>query len=509
MERVTDWLQKRSIISPDRVALVNGSSNEMITYRSLDARAAKWAYYMKEKGIQKGDRIVVISKNHPVCFELLFACSKIGAVFVPLNWRLSSSEIDSLIGDCTPELVFFQSEFGHLVNGRQKGYKPEKIEETANAVYGGTELASQTSLSKDDPWVMVYTGGTTGKSKGVVLSYKSINANALNTVISWNLTEEDSTITYLPTFHTGGLNALSLPILMIGGKVVTADRFQPLQAIDMLNHHGCTIVLLVPTMYHGLMEEKEFKHASFPKMKVFLSGGAPCPGKVYDVFKSKGLQFKEGYGLTEAGPNNFYIDPGRMKKGCIGKSMMLNEVKVVDDNGQRVKPGDVGELLLGGDHLFKGYWQMPEETAAALKDGWLHTGDLARVDHEGDYYIVGRKKDMIISGGENIYPQEIEHWLCEHPSISECAVVGLPHEKWGEVVTAYVTLRDGRSISGTEAKAYCLEKFGAFKIPKHYHVIDEIPKTDVGKVNKKALVENHTLKIKGKSTCSSNTTNSR
>ncbi|WP_175988320.1 class I adenylate-forming enzyme family protein [Bacillus sp. Marseille-Q1617] len=493
MERVTDWLQKRSIISPERVALVNGSTNEMITYRSLDARAAKWAFYMKEKGIRKGDRIVFIAKNHPVCFELLFACSKIGAVFVPLNWRLSPAEIESLIGDCTPELVFFQAEFEYLADNMQKGYKTEMVEEAAFRVNSGTELKSQTPLERDDPWIMIYTGGTTGKSKGVILSYRSINANALNTVISWNLTEEDSTITYLPTFHTGGLNALSLPILMIGGKVVTAERFEPLQAIDMLNRHGCTIVLLVPTMYHGLMEEKDFGHATFPKMKVFLSGGAPCPGKVYDVFKAKGLQFKEGYGLTEAGPNNFYIDPGKMKKGSIGKSMMLNEVKVVDHKGECVKDGDVGELLLGGDHLFKEYWKMPEETAAALRDGWLHTGDLARVDREGDYFIVGRKKDMIISGGENIYPQEIEHWLCEHPSISECAVTGMPHEKWGEVVTAFITLRDGSRLSATEAKAYCLEKFGAFKIPKHYHFIEEIPKTDVGKVNKKELVENYIL----------------
>ncbi|XXM73938.1 AMP-binding protein [Lysinibacillus sphaericus] len=489
MEMVTDWLQKRSIISPDRVALVNGATDEMITYRSLDARAAKWAYYMKEKGMQKGDRVVFISKNHPVCFELLFACSKIGAIFVPLNWRLSSAEIASLMGDCSPQLVFLQADFEPGLEAALQGYQTGRIEEIRETVYSGKELTSEIKRGKDDPWVMIYTGGTTGKSKGVILSYRSINANALNTIISWNLNEEDSTITYLPTFHTGGLNALSLPILMTGGKVVTAERFEPRHALYMLNHHGCTIVLLVPTMYHGLLEEEDFKHASFPKMKVFLSGGAPCPGKVYDAFKAKGIQFKEGYGLTEAGPNNFYIDPGKMKKGSIGKSMMLNEVKVVDQEGKCVKYGEVGELLLGGDHLFKEYWNMPEETAAALKDGWLHTGDLARIDHEGDYYIVGRKKDMIISGGENIYPQEIEHWLCEHPSISECAVVGMPHEKWGEVVTAFMKVRRGKMITSNEAKSYCLEKFGAFKIPKQYHFIEEIPKTDVGKVNKKGLVE--------------------
>ncbi|MCA1056422.1 AMP-binding protein [Rossellomorea aquimaris] len=489
MEKVADWLQKRSIISPERVALVNGTTNEKILYRTLYSRAAKWAEYMKMKGIQKEDRIALISKNHPVCFELLFACSLVGAVFVPLNWRLSSTEITSLMKDSEPEMILYQAEFEGLVRRLPLPLQAMKLESIVDDVYGRKGLSEPMRMDKDDPWVMIYTGGTTGKSKGVVLSYRSIMANSINTVLSWNLTEEDSTITYLPTFHTGGLNALSLPLLMIGGKVVTAERFDPVQSVDMLNGHGCTIVLMVPTMYHGLMDSDEFKAASFPKMKVFLSGGAPCPGKVYDVFKAKGIQFKEGYGLTEAGPNNFYIDPGRMKKGSVGKAMMFNEVKVVDDRGDCVGQGEVGELLLRGDHLFKEYWQMPEATSAVLMDGWLHTGDLAKVDAEGDYYIVGRKKDMIISGGENIYPQEIEHCLCEHPSISESAVVGIPHEKWGEVVTAFITLRKGKTVTSTQLKEHCLETLGAYKIPKHFYFIQSLPKTHVGKVNKTALLE--------------------
>ncbi|MGM0851935.1 MAG: class I adenylate-forming enzyme family protein [Bacillota bacterium] len=201
------------------------------------------------------------------------------------------------------------------------------------------------------------------------------------------------------------------------------------------------------------------------------------------------MPFKEGYGLTEAGPNNFYIDPSRMKKGSVGKAMMLNRVKVIDETGNPVGQGEVGELLLGGDHLFKEYWKNPKETEEVLKNGWLHTGDLAKYDEDEDYYIVGRKKDMIISGGENIYPQEIEHWLWEHPAILECAVMGLPHEKWGEVVTAVLSIRNGASMSAEEVRTYCLQKFGKLKIPKDYHFIEDLSKTDVGKVNKKALTK--------------------
>jgi fatty-acyl-CoA synthase len=489
MERVvTDWLQKRSIISPEHVALMNAATNEMIHYRTLDERASKWAQYMHDNGIIKGDRVVLVSTNHTVCFELLFACGKIGAVFVPLNWRLAASEIESIAKHCTPRLILYKEEFYPLVTHLSLVCQKLCIDEVTQEVYSRDVGVSQLPiLSASDPWVMIYTGGTTGNPKGVVLSHQSVTANALNTLVSWNLTEEDCTLTYLPTFHTGGLNALSIPLLMVGGKVVIAERFEPVQAIQDLNQYGCSIVLLVPTMYHLLIEKREFKYTPFPKMKVFLSGGAPCPGKVYEFFKEKRIPFKEGYGLTEAGPNNFYIDPSRMKKGSVGKAMMMNRVKVVDEVGNPVGQGEVGELLLSGDHLFKEYWENPELTQQVLKDGWLHTGDLAKYDTDEDYYIVGRKKDMIISGGENIYPQELEHWISEHPSISECAVIGLPHEKWGEVVTAFISVRNEGGISTEDVKTYCLQKFGKYKIPKEVHFVKELPKTDVGKVNKQAL----------------------
>ncbi|WP_336275545.1 class I adenylate-forming enzyme family protein [Rossellomorea vietnamensis] len=490
MERVTDWLHKRSMISPDRIALLDAATNERIDYRTLDERASKWAQYMCHHGITKGDRVVFISTNHTVCFEILFACGKIGAVFVPLNWRLAPSEIESIAKNCTPSLLFYKKELQFLVTSISKCCPQFCIEDAAGKVYSVEKGMSYSPiLSLSDPWLMIYTGGTTGSPKGVVLSHKSVTSNALNTVVSWNLIQEDCTVTYLPTFHTGGLNALSIPLLMIGGKVVLAERFDPEQAIRALNEYECSIVLLVPTMYHLLMEKDEFKSTPFPKMKVFLSGGAPCPGKVYEFFKEKEIPFKEGYGLTEAGPNNFYIDPSRMKKGSVGKAMMLNRVKVIDDEGNPVGRGEVGELLLGGDHLFKEYWQNPEQTQQVIQDGWLHTGDLAKFDEDEDYYIVGRKKDMIISGGENIYPQELEHWISEHPAVSECAVIGLPHEKWGEVVTSFISLQKGAGISTEDVKAFCLQKFGKYKIPKDYHFVKELPKTDVGKVNKQALTK--------------------
>ncbi|MGI8386133.1 AMP-binding protein [Robertmurraya sp. P23] len=291
-----------------------------------------------------------------------------------------------------------------------------------------------------DPLAIIYTGGTTGKPKGVVLTHKSILWNSINTVASWGLTSEDITLNYLPLFHTGGLNALAIPILMAGGKVVLASDFDPVEAVLFLNEYCCTIALFVPTMYHLMVQTPEFQASHFPSMKTFLSGGAPCPLELYEPFQKKNLFFKEGYGLTEAGPNNFYIHPleARRKKGSVGKPKLFNDVKLLGQDGKEVSEGEVGEIVIVGKHTFSHYWNNIEATDQAKKGEWLYTGDLGRVDEEGYYYIVGRKKDIIITGGENVYPLEIEHWISSLSEVEEVAVVGLPDPKWGEVVTAFI-----------------------------------------------------------------------
>jgi len=341
----------------------------------------------------------------------------------------------------------------------------------------------------DDPWLMIYTGGTTGHPKGVVLSFQSVNWNAMNTIISWGLHAQDRTLNYMPMFHTGGLNALCIPLLMAGGTVIIGDKFDAEEALQATNQYQTTISLFVPTMYQAMIATKYFQENQFPSMKVFLSGGAPCPHPIYDAFYNKGLFFKEGYGLTEAGPNNFYIDRERAyaKKGAVGKSMQFNEAKIISHTGKSCAPGEVGELLVRGKHMFRFYWNNKQETANILQDGWLKTGDLAMMDAEGDFYIVGRRKEMIISGGENIYPQEVEQCLLRHPDVREVAVIGVGDDYWGEIVTAFIVCPHQVASLLDDLNELCHQQLGRYKIPKQMIFLDELPKTSVGKIDKKAL----------------------
>lgn len=488
-----DWLENRARLSTKRKAIIDEITNKAWTFEDVNNRATSVASWLHTQGVKKGDRIALLSPNHVSYFDLLFACGKIGAIFVPLNWRLSVKELDEILEDCSPVLIGvhqqFYSMYTQFTNPPSSffigGVSYEEIVTHQN------DDISIENITDSDPLVMIYTGGTTGKPKGVVLSHQSILWNALNTILSWSLTMEDVTINYLPMFHTGGLNALCIPILMIGGTVVIGEQFTGEKAVHSLNRYGCTTVLLVPTMYHVLIQTNEFQTNHFPTMKVFLSGAAPCPLQIYEAFQKKGIAFKEGYGLTEAGPNNFFIDPedAQVKRGSVGKSMLFNSIKLVKEDGQEAGVNEVGELLITGKHSFSFYWNNHQATLEAFQDGWIHTGDLAKMDEQGFYYIVGRKKDMIITGGENVYPLEIEHWLAAHPAIDEVAVLGLPNEKWGEIVAAFIVLNPSLTIPDEELRTYCESKLGRYKIPKQFIRVEELPKTYVGKIDKKKLKE--------------------
>ncbi|WP_223591686.1 acyl-CoA synthetase [Neobacillus bataviensis] len=486
-----DWLENRARLSPKKPAIIDEKTDKACSFKELNNRVKCTADWLLERGIKKGDRIALISPNHISYFDLLFACGKIGAIFVPLNWRLSFQEIKEILEDCTPKLIGYHRQF----QGIYKQLMSFSIDSFFIDELACEGISTENSLKNDivetDPLAMIYTGGTTGKPKGVVLSHQSILWNAINTILSWGISDNEVTINYLPMFHTGGLNALSIPILMAGGTVVIGEQFTAQKAVESLNRYRCTIVLLVPTMYHSLIQSQEFQNSSFPSMKIFLSGAAPCPLQIYEAFKRKGYAFKEGYGLTEAGPNNFYITPedALIKRGSVGKPMLFNSIRLVKLDGGQAGQNEVGELLLKGKHSFSHYWNNTQATQEAIKDGWVYTGDLATKDEHGFYYIVGRKKDMIITGGENVYPLEIEQWLSEHPAIDEVAVTGLPDEKWGEIVAAFIVLKHSKLAADEELKTYCEAKLGRYKIPKRFIFLQELPKTHVGKIDKKKLRE--------------------
>jgi fatty-acyl-CoA synthase len=488
----TDWLDSRSRITPFHPAVIYADTGDSWNYEQMNQRAIRLASYLHGQGINKGDRVAILSPNHISYLDLLFACGKIGAIFVPLNWRLSQLELSLLIRDCSPKLLAVHSQMKILIHNlpvseliQIDGKEYHQIVEAASGL-----LLPDVQVNMEDPICIIYTGGTTGKPKGAVLTHRSLNWNSINTIISWNLTLTDVTLTLLPMFHTGGLNALTFPILHVGGTVVLASDFHPDETMQRLQQYGCTIVLMVPTMYHMMIQSEGFKQIHFPTNPVFLSGGAPCPHSIYDAFAEKGLTFKEGYGLTEAGPNNFYIEPKmtQSKRGSVGKPMMYNRIKLVSSEGSEASIGEVGEITIQGRHLFDHYWCNEEATREAIVNGWLHTGDLGKKDAEGYYYIVGRKKEMIITGGENVYPLEVEHWIDEHPAVSEVAVVGLVDEKWGEIVTAFVVLHAGSDTTSEDLEVHCLAKLGKYKVPKQIVIVPELPKTAVGKIDKKEMV---------------------
>jgi fatty-acyl-CoA synthase len=489
-----DWLENRARLSPNKKAIIDEDTNKSWTYEGLNNRSSSVASWLKSLGIKKGDRVALLSPNDISYFDLLFACGKIGAIFVPLNWRLSLHELNEILKDCTPILLGIHQKFKNMFTSLQAAVPSSIIvggdmyEEMVTLLDRSEQIESVSEL---DPLAMIYTGGTTGNPKGVVLSHQSIQWNAINTILSWNLSDEDVTINYMPMFHTGGLNALTLPILMIGGTVVIGDQYSGEKVVNSIKQYNCTIILLVPTMYHLLIQSAEFQKSAFPSMKIFLSGAAPCPLQVYEAFQKKGLAFKEGYGLTEAGPNNFYIQPedAQIKRGSVGKPMLFNAIKLEKEDGQEAKVNEVGEILIKGKHSFSHYWNNELATMETKRGGWVHTGDLAKKDEEGFHYIVGRKKDMIITGGENVYPLEIEHWLAAHPFVDEVAVIGLPDQKWGELVAAFIVTKNSYRIDEEGLRFYCERKLGRYKIPKKFIQIEELPKTHVGKIDKKKLKE--------------------
>ncbi len=361
-------LRVRARLTPNAEAIVDVEQARTWTFSEVNKRSEAAASWLRKQGVTKGDRVALLSPNHISYFDLLFACLKIGAIFVPINWRLAVDEINFILQDCQPKVMGYHSSFLEKMN--QLAYCKSiniKIDDE-EYLDQGLSTRTEVEITDQDPLAIIYTGGTTGKPKGVVLTHQSIMWNGLNTILSWNLTKEDTTLTYMPLFHTGGLNALSIPLLMIGGKVVLASMFKPTEAISYLNDYKCTIVLLVPTMYHMMVHTEEFQKQTFPSVKTFLSGGAPCPLEIYETFSRKGLAFKEGYGLSEAGPNNFYIEPRKAqeKRGSVGKPMLFNAVKVIREDGSEVGPNEVGELLIKGKHTFQCYWNNREATEETM-----------------------------------------------------------------------------------------------------------------------------------------------
>ncbi|NWF96011.1 MAG: long-chain fatty acid--CoA ligase [Candidatus Thorarchaeota archaeon] len=499
---IGDWTARRATLTPNKEAVFEFVTGQRYTYAEMDTRANQYARALLSAGIQEGDRVATYSKNRVELLDLFFACGKTGAIFVPFNIRLAKREIDYLVAKTDPKLFLYdttiESMFSQVWNPADvrrvmpmvpsQDHRGESLAELAHD-QPGTPL-ERTELDMDDAAMIVFTGGTTGLPKGAVLSHRLVFWNSVNTIVSWGLRPDDVQPLLFPLFHTGGWNVLLLPFFHLGAKTVLMGDFDPAATLRTIESEKCTVVIGVPTMFQMMSQLPQFGTTDFSSVRVFISGGAPCPVAVMEPYWARGKPFKMGYGLTEVGPNNFYLPESeiRRKPSSVGFPVFHCDVKIVDDDGRPVSDRTVGELLLRGPHIFSGYWDEPQETAKTIEpDGWVHTGDLATRDEEGFYFIVGRKKDMFISGGENVFPTEIEEVLYQHPAVLEAAVVGIPDEKWGEVGKAVVVRKPGKTVTDEELRAFLEGRLARYKIPKVYEFRDSLPKSAAGKILKREL----------------------
>ena len=479
---VSHILSERARISGNRLALLDWEEDRWYRFQELEERALKAAAFLKYLGFKKGDRFSVLSRNRLLYIDLFFACAKIGAIFTPINWRLASPEVEYIVSDSEPSLVVFEEEFKGLIDGVKA--KRLEIGEFERRYLEFAPLEKEEDVSPEDPQVIFYTSGTTGRPKGAVLPHRMIMWNSFNTILSWGLTSQDIAPILTPLFHSGGFNVLLIPLIHVGGRIILTRAFDPRETLDMVEKERVTILFMVPTMFRMLTEVEDFDKRDLSSVRFCISGGAPCPLDLMEIFRRKGVSFRQGFGMTEVGVNCFTMDDEEAvkKAGSVGRPIMHTRAKVVDEEGRELPPGEIGELVISGPHFMLGYWRKEKETKETIKDGWIHTGDLAKMDQDGFFYIVGRKKDMIISGGENVYLAEVEMVIAQHPKVKDVAVIGVPHEKWGEVGRAVVVLKEGEEATEEEILKFCEGKLAKYKIPKSVVFTSEIPRNPYGKV---------------------------
>ncbi len=486
---VGDWVERIARLEPGREAVRIDETGEKISYGRLSERILSAEAWLREDhGVGLGDRVAVLARNRVEFLDLFFACARLGAIMVPLNWRLSADEVGFVMGHSEPRLLVEEGDLAPLVaatGATRVGLPAEGGPWLGRAGEAGRDLAE----AADDLALMIlYTSGTTGRPKGAVLTHGSVHANSVQTSLSWDLSGSDSTLTHAPFFHAGGWHVLTTPLLHRGGRMVLARNFDATRTLDLIASDRLTLLFAVPTMFEMMRESPRFATADLGSLRFAISGGAPCPEGVSRAFLERGVRFKQGYGLTEAGPNCFAISLADAAKwpASVGFPIHGVRIRVVDGEGKDAPRGEVGELLLRGPHVFSGYWKDPGATAKTLKDGWLHTGDLVRQDPEGRVSIVGRSKEMFISGGENVYPAEIERVLLTHPKVKSAAVVAMPHPKWGEVGRAFLVV-EGGELPTSELEEHCRAALARYKVPKRFEVLPAMPLTASGKIAKEEL----------------------
>jgi fatty-acyl-CoA synthase len=507
---IGDYLGRREIYSPEKLAIIDaGKSPQLrLTYREWNRRVNRLANWLRaEAGIEKGDRVAILARDGIEHLDSFFACGKLGAIHTPLNWRLHWRELLALIENTTPKVLLFSDDFKDKV-GEIKAAMSDKpyairhyIHLEGRGIPGSLPYEQVLEASPEAPVTcealeaediacLLFTGGTTGLPKGAMISHRMICWNVLNTIIH-DLRHGDIYLNVFPLFHTGGLFTYLSSQVILGNTSILVRQFDPAQVLELIERERVTVFAGVPTMYQMLTEAPNWPTADLSSLRFCTSGGAPLPVPLIQRYmREKGVRFKQGFGMTEFGPGLFALAPedAERKAGSIGRPNFFVDVRVVDDENRPVGPNEPGELVLKGPSRSSGYWNDPEASAAALdEEGWFHTGDIVRYDEEWYFYVLDRKKDMFISGGENIYPVEIENVLYKHPAVQMCAVIGVPDPKWGEVGKACVVLKPGAKATEAELIAFMREHLASYKVPKSVVFLEELPLSGMGKILKREL----------------------
>ncbi len=488
----TDWLERHALYTPEATALVWAPSGRALSFAECHAAGeALAAALATEHGLCKGDRIAVLAENTLEHVLLFFAAQKAGFVLVPFNFRLAAPELQHLAQDSDPALLFFSEDYAETSGTLSTKAERLPLSEVEALLDGPEREAEHAEVGLDDPLMILYTSGTTGKPKGAIISHGMLFWNAVNTALRLDLTAADRSFNAAPFYHTGGWNVLLTPFLHRGATTFLFDAFDAEAVLRLCEEEKLTILWGVPTMLKMMAENKAFAGVTLERVRYAIVGGEAMPAPLIRTWQNKGVPIRQGFGMTEVGVNCFSL-PERdalRKIGSIGLPNFYLDARVVDAAGAEVPLGATGELLMRGPVVTPGYWRNPEATAEAICDGWFYTGDLVRQDDEGYFYVVGRKKEMYISGGENVYPAEVEAALYAHGSVREAAVVGVADERWGEAGVAFVAGRDDAALDGDELLAHCRARLAKYKVPREIRFVSELPKGHSGKVQKRALAE--------------------
>ena len=498
---IGEWITKRAIIRPDKPFLTE--QNKACNNLQFNERVNKTARALIQLGTKKGDRVALLMSNCSEFLEIFFACAKTGAIMVPLNLRLAVPELLYILKDSAPGTLIYSCEFADKVREiksaniglkqylRHGGENLKEDQVFADSVNGfsGSEPLDTENVDLKDPLFIMYTSGTTGDPKGAVLTHQNILFGAIHSLLGYGINRSYKSLVVAPLFHIGALAASVTPIIYGGGSIVLSTFYNAAEMLKTVCREKINYLFAVPVMFQLMTEVDEWKNADLSHVHFFISGGAPIPLPIIKKYQEeKGVGFVQGYALTETGRlTSLDLEDSISKAGSVGKEVFHVNLRIVDDNGKNLPANQPGEIIVQGPNVFPGYWRKDPATAAAMKGGWFHTGDMGRRDEDGFVYIVGRKVEMIISSGENIYPVEVERAIQSLPQIKEAAAVGMPDEKRGEVVGAFVILHKDAGITESEILAALHDKIAHYKIPKKIFFVDDFPRNQSGKVLKRIL----------------------